>query len=244
MSPTLGSFARLAGLAAAIVLSAAAAPAPARANAGGADAAVRIERPGPFFTAREKASRHEVEIPLPSGTTYRRVTITFRAQAPSFPGQALHSIVALSDPAVPRPEGRYFAMQHTVLRAAEKGVRTNFDNLVGGTSVTKTDLLDPLRAGRAVALRYTIVYDTGDRAVHLELLDEATGTRNAARIDRTNADEPVVEEDEISARGPHLLLAFGLDRIYDHGGYYPPYGWTFSDLVVELSGDPSANPRP
>jgi hypothetical protein len=199
---------------------------------------IRVVRGGAFFTAQKDASRYEVEVPIARDVSYVTASISFNVKAPSFPGPALHSIVALVNPDPGGHQGRYFALQHTLLRAAEKGIRTNIDNLVHGFSATRTDVMEKVRTGGGATLHYRLGYDTAARAVSIEITDMDTGVKNAFTETRTNNDAVLVEEDGIRDTGSGLIVRLGLDRTYDHGGYYPPYGWTFSDLVVELTGRP------
>lgn len=200
------------------------------------DDVFRVERKGAFFTATKSHSRYEMAIPVPAGTRYTTATLRFNVKAPAFPGPALHSIVEMVNPGSEGHKGRYFAMQHTLLRAAEKGIRTNIDNLVEGFSATRTDVMEKVRTGGGASLNYRLIYDTANRSMTIEITDMDTGERNKFTETRTNKGAVLVEEEEIKDAGKGLVIRLGLERIYDHGGYYPPYGWSFSDLVIELAG--------
>lgn len=190
----------------------------------------QVVRNGAFFSSTTEEPNYDLEIDLPSGERYNVVEIHFKAKVGYFPGPALHGIVELREAA---QEGAYFALQHNVKKHNEKGVRTIIDNKMDGYSATRTEVLDQMDPG-GVELGYLIIYDTTLKKVTVSITDLENNRKSSFTEKFTNRGEVLVEEEYIGGGDSKLSLRFGLEKIYDHGGYYPPYGWEFSDLIIRF----------
>jgi hypothetical protein len=185
-----------------------------------------VRLPGRFFTAAKGASIHDVEVPIPPGVRYGRLVYEFDVFLPrlidSGPGgnnANFHSTTLLLRPV---KGGTHLA--HTI-RGNEKyksvlDLGVEKDGIVRGSDgAWKPNALHHVR----------IDYDVDAGRMTWEL------SRNGVLIERLVARNGVRE---LTHRGEGLHILFGLDRVYDEGGYLPPYKAEFSNLVV--TGRPPA----
>jgi hypothetical protein len=186
---------------------------------------VTENRNGVFFTSSESNPRHTITIPIPAGVIYDQAAIEFDVDAPSFPGPAIHSIMDMRNPGV---QGRYFALDVNIREGSQTGARTGVDDLLGGQSRTRTPILEKIgnQTGRYT---FRLTYSTFRDNIAIEIFDRDTGEDNSFIVPN------IVEENDIRDMGQGLVINFGIDGIADNGGYYPPYGWSFSNLGVTLT---------
>lgn len=186
---------------------------------------VTENRNGTFFTSSESSPRLSINVPLGTGVIYDQAVIEFDVDAPSFPGQAIHSIMDMRNPGV---QGRYFALDVNVREGQQSGARVGIDDLLGSVSRTRAPILEKIGSQTG---RYTfkLTYSTFRDNVAVEIFDRDTGEDNSFIVPNT------VEENDIRNMGQGLVINFGIDGIADSGGYYPPYGWSFSNLGVTLT---------
>lgn len=177
---------------------------------------------GNFFTAVRGASIFQVDLPVPAGVLYDRITWEFDMFVPRLVDSG--------------PGGANF--HGTTIFLTSGRVGTFFGHTIRGNERYKTtiDLGDDrvLRGENNAWAPNTqhhvrVTYDWANRQVTWEL------SRNGNLIERLSArskNQPLLHNGE----GMHIV--FGLDKEYDHGGYLPPYNARYSNLVV--SGQPAA----
>jgi hypothetical protein len=172
-----------------------------------------VTRPGTFLAARQGASALSVQIPVVAGLRYKKATVEFDLGVGRFPTGIFTGVYAL-----------------------RRNDRTLFHGLLVRNDRTKTILDlgvdDDLVQGRNggpwkqnntfhVFLEYdtvarTLVFKLSKAGVVLETL--------SGRINHTDLMAPA---------GKKLTMDFGQTGIAD-GAYFPPIGWTYSNLTATL----------
>lgn len=167
----------------------------------------RVSRPGVFFRPVRGDAVEEVRLPLTRGAPYRRLEVSFDVVLETWHSPLFHSVVALRRRGGPLYYGMF-------LRASNR--RTIIDR--GDHTEIKRD--GPWREGERY--RISLAYDAWDGTLSFR----ATQGRREVQAFTGRISHRDLRDD-----GHPLTLVFGQRQVAD-GAFFPPWGWTYSDLEV------------
>lgn len=176
-----------------------------------------VRRTGQFFAARNGASKMEVAIPTPAGQFYRRGVVDVDVRTGKINKVFTVTVGLLR----PNPN-----------RALYFGHFVRGDNKNGPVQKTILDVDHELShdgpSGVWVAnanYHMRFVYDTAARNIEL------TVTRGGQVVERVTGR---ISNLDLGHDGQGMKLIFGIDGVAGEA-YYPPIGWSFSNLVATLT---------
>jgi len=178
---------------------------------------VVVRRSGQFFTARNGASKMEVAIPTPAGEYYRRGVVDVDVRTGKINKVYTTTIGLLR----PNP-GRALYFGHFV-RGENKNGPVQKTILDVDHEVSHGGPSGVWHANVDYHLRF--VYDTVGRSIEL------TVTRGGQVVERVTGH---ITNRDLGHDGQGMKLIFGIDGVAADA-YYPPIGWTFSNLVATFT---------
>jgi hypothetical protein len=177
---------------------------------GGQGDTVTFDQPGAFFTARQGDSFRQLTVPLVAGVQYSKATIEFDLATGRFPDGLFAGIMGF------RRNDRTLYCGLLVRGDRQKTIidlGVTDDLIQGGNGGPWTE-----RSNFHVFLQY----DTEARLLTFKLYKN--GNLVQTLTGHTN-------HNDLSTSGHVVTLDFGLSGIAD-GAYFPPIGWTYSNLHV------------
>jgi len=178
---------------------------------------VTVTRPGTFFTAKTGASAMLVDIPAVPNVRYKKATVDFDLGVARFPQ-------------IPGGGVGFFSSVHSLRR----NDRTLFYGLIvrneQGRTVLDLGVTDDVALGKRDVWKertnyhLSFVYDTVARTVTYKLTK--AGQVIDSLTDRAN-------HLDLMATDKKMFVDFGSLGIAD-GAYFPPMGWAYSNLSVQL----------
>lgn len=171
---------------------------------------VRLSRPGVFFQPVRGDSSEEIRVPLTRGVPYRRLEVSFDVVLESWHSPLFHSVVALRRSGGPL----YFGL---LLRASNR--RTIIDR--GDDTEIKRD--GPWSAGERYSL--SLLYDALEGSLSFR-------ARNRGREVQAFSDR--ISHRDLRDDGHAVVLVLGQRGVAD-GAFFPPWGWTYSNLEVRAT---------
>jgi len=178
---------------------------------------VVVRRPGQFFAGRNGASKVEIAIPTPEGEYYSRGVIEMDVQTGVI-NKVFTTVVGLLRPNPNRAlyfghfvrgENKHGLVQKTIL---------DVDHEVSHDGANGVWL-------RNASYHVRFVYDTVGRNIEL------TVTRGGLVVERLTGR---ITNLDLGHDGQGMKLIFGIDGVAADA-YYPPIGWTFSNLVATFT---------
>lgn len=177
---------------------------------GPSDGSVVVEQPGVFLAAKQGASFKQIVIPLVNGVQYRKATMEFDLAT-----------------------GRYPAGLFSGITSLRRNDRTLFFGLIvrGDRNKTLLDMgvTDDIVQGpngnpwkERTNFHLWFEYDTQTRLLTFKAY--RNGSLVQTLTGRTN-------HNDLSLNGRVMSVDFGMTGIAD-GAYFPPVGWTYSNLKV------------
>ena len=170
-----------------------------------------VRRDGTFLSVVQNASYAEIALPIARGQRYRSLTVEFDVATGRFPTNLYIGTVGLMRPV---KGGTYFA--HTVRGDRGKSI---LDMGVGSALVHRGEN-DVWRPNTNYHVKVT--YNGAGRQLVWELF------RGGALVERIVGG---TSKNALVHNGEGIKVFFGYGKVYD-GAFYPPYGWRFSNLVV------------
>ncbi|HEX2224664.1 MAG TPA: hypothetical protein VHN15_10700, partial [Thermoanaerobaculia bacterium] len=172
---------------------------------------VLVERRGSFFIPTRAASYLAIDLPLERGVAYQRVVVEFDLFLRKWQSDFFHGITALRRPARNRADRiLYYGLQ---LRG--DNLRTVLDLGVHDQTVKG---FGPWKEGGRYHIR--MEYNLTDRQVSIQV------SQNGTVI---HALQGPAHHFDLSDNGNPIRIDFGQDGIVPDS-YYPPFGWTYSNL--------------
>jgi hypothetical protein len=184
--------------------------------------AVSYQLPGTFLDAREGESYVAFDLPLRNNVRYRRASVEFDLYLNQWQSNLFHGVFALRRTGDKRNGTLYVGL---ILRGS-KGYKSILD--IGKDPRTRRGEIirsdsGPWRERTLYHVRTD--YDTATRKVLLQVFQD--GQRVHALTGRIN-------NADLSPRGHKVRVDFGSVKVAD-GAYFPPLGWSYSNLQVKVS---------
>ena len=178
---------------------------------GSSPGTVTVQRPGAFFTPSRTESYLAIDLPLEAGKPYKRVVVEFDLLLRKWQSDFFHSITSLRRASARRDERiLYYGLQ---LRGDNS--KTTLDLGVHDVFVKGTG---PWKPGGNYHLR--LEYNLEAKEVSLQV------SQNGAVVHTLKG---AAQHLDLSSTTNPVRIDFGQDGIVPDS-YYPPFGWTYSNL--------------
>lgn len=175
----------------------------------------RLAFPGLFLNARKGDSYRTFNLPLTEGVRYKRITVDFDLYLHKWVNPLFHGILGLRRTGDRTNRALYAGL---ILRGDR--AKTILD--LGRDELARDKNSGPWRPRTNYHLRLTT--DVQTRTVTLQVFQ-------GSRLVHTLAG-PMTTPDLAVTNGRKILVDFGMGKVAD-GAYFPPYGWKYSNLVVQ-----------